>query len=139
MQYSVTWQVVVSGRQTVTHRLTITVSNTGRQTTTRRGIFTVLKTGRQTHRCRSTNVVSGTISGTVIVSARYSTRTLGRVTVYGTISVTHWYAGTAHGTGITHGVRWHVEHAEAVPAVTTTAPTAARIATARTRIVAPSC
>ena len=70
----------------------------------------------------------------VSVTSRNSIRVRTRLTVYGTISVTHRYAGTGAATR-TQGVWRHVWHAWTSPSdATNAAPNAARSPTARTRI-----
>src|SRR6478752_6142999 len=76
---------------------------------------------------------------TVLVTVSYSVRQWVLYTVYGTSSVTHWYAGC--GAGITHGFRLQVWQADAVCAVSANVSTAAIHPKNRTRIVSdlPRC
>src|SRR3954451_581335 len=70
---------------------------------------------------------------TVLATVSYSVRQWFLYTVYGTSSVTHWYAGC--GAGMTHGLRLQVWQAEAVCAVSANVSTAATHPMNRTRIV----
>ena len=64
-------------------------------------------TGLQTVRCRSTYVTSISRAAMIVsVTSLNSIRVRTRLTVYGTMSVTHWYAGI--GATSTQGVRRHV-------------------------------
>jgi hypothetical protein len=56
----------------------------------------------------------------VLVTGMKSYLVIGRITVYGTISVTHWYGGGA----TTQGVRPQVWHADASPIPATASPQA---------------
>src|SRR3954449_894154 len=70
---------------------------------------------------------------TVLATVSYSVRQWFLYTVYGTSSVTHWYAGC--GVGMTHGLRLQVWQAEAVCADSANVSTAAIHPMDRTRIV----